>query len=329
MITKEIAMTKATTKRATQSTPSKETIMAQPQTIQSSVTFDRTSGKYIAMADGQVITKTKSAKRANRLLKQHLTSLKEIAREEVAQGLSFSVADRFAFTEALTEMVAKGQSPSAIVTGEGGIGKTYTITKVLHNAGFVNSLEPEAIHVPPTKQYVMIKGYSTPYALYRTLYENQDRVIIFDDCDSILKDATAINLLKAALDSYSKRVVCWQSEVKGSDLPTSFEFKGGVVFISNFTLTSLDQAVRTRALCVDLSMNADQKLERMAHLVADADFQPELSTKVKADALDLIKENLPKVRNLSLRTLIQVCKIRHAHGASSNWTRLALYVMNQ
>ena len=321
-------MIKRSTKASTlSSTSQKDSSMS--QTIQSSVTFDRTSGKYVAMADGKVVTKTKSLNRAKRLLKAHLAGLKEVAREEVASGLSFSVADRFAFTEALAQMVAKGQSPSAIVTGEGGIGKTYTICKVLAANGFVNSLEPEAVHVAPTKQYVMIKGYSTPYALYRTLFENQDRVIIFDDCDSILKDATAINLLKAALDSYAKRVVCWQSEVKGSDLPTSFEFKGGVIFISNHTLTSLDQAVRTRALCVDLSMNADQKLERMAQLVADKDFQPDMSAKVKADALQLIKENLPKVRNLSLRTLIQVSKIRHAHGADSNRARLALYVMNQ
>ena len=319
-------MTKSTkTSKTLSATPSKEPSMA--QTVQSSVTFDRNSGKYLAMADGKVVTKTKSMKRAQRLLRHHLAGLKEVAREEVAQGLAFSVADRFTFTEALTEMVATGKSPSAIVTGEGGIGKTFTICKVLAANGFVNSLEPEAVHVQPSKQYVMIKGYSTPYALYRTLFENQDRVIIFDDCDSILKDATAINLLKAALDSYSKRVVCWQSEVKGSDLPTSFTFNGGVIFISNHTLTSLDQAVRTRALCVDLSMNADQKLERMAQLVADKDFQPELPKQVKVDALALIKENLPKVRNLSLRTLIQVSKIRN--GNRADWARLALYVMAQ
>ena len=301
--------------------------MTQSTSTAGQVTFDRTSGKYVASFEGMVVTKTKSAKRAARLLKQHISGMKLVAKEEVAQGLAWTVTDRFTFTEALTEMVATGKSPSAIVTGEGGIGKTFTICKVLAANGFVNCLEPEAVHVQPSKQYVMIKGYCTPYALYRTLFENQDRVIIFDDCDSILKDATAINLLKAALDSYSKRTVCWQSEVKGSDLPTSFTFNGGVIFISNHSLSNLDQAVRTRALCVDLSMNAEQKLERMGHLVADAEFQPELPKQVKADALALIKEHLPKVRNLSLRTLIQVSKIRNTGRA--DWARLALYVLAQ
>ena len=297
------------------------------ETIASSVTFDRTSGKYIAMCDGQVVTKTKSIKRAQRLLKMHLAGLKATAKQAEVDGLVFSVADRFSFVEALTDMVASGKAPSAIVTGEGGIGKTYTITKVLHDNGFLSSDDPASVHLPPSKVFTVVKGYSTPYALYRTLFENQDRVILFDDCDSVLSDATAVNLLKAALDSYSKRVVSWQSEVKGTDLPTSFTFKGGVIFISNYSLTSLNQAVRSRALCVDLSMNAEQKLERMEHLVANKDFQPELSAKVKADALKLIRDNLSKVRHLNLRTLIQVSKIRATDR--KDWTRLALYVMNQ
>lgn len=297
------------------------------ETISSSVTFDRTQGKYVAMCDGIVVTKTKSIKRANRLLKLHLAGLRETVKQQKADGLSFSVADRFSFVEALTDMVAKAKAPSAIVTGEGGIGKTFTITKVLRDNGFLPSDDPASVHLPPSKVYVIVKGYSTPYALYRTLFENQDRVIVFDDCDSILRDATAINLLKAALDSYSKRTVSWQSEVKGSDLPNSFTFNGGVIFISNFALSSLDQAVRSRALCVDLSMNADQKLERMGQLITDKDFLPELSATVKADALKLIRDNLAKVKSLNLRTLIQVAKIRATDR--KDWTRLATYVMAQ
>lgn len=297
-------------------------------TIASSVSFDRTQGKYVAMCDGIVVTKTKSIKRAQRLLKMHLAGLHATVKQQEAEGMVFSVADRFSFVEALTDMVAKGKSPSAIVTGEGGIGKTYTITKVLHENGFLPSDDPASVHLPPAKVYTVVKGYSTPYALYRTLFENQDRTIVFDDCDSILSDATAINLLKAALDSYAKRTVSWQTEVKGSDLPNSFIFSGGVIFISNKSLTSLDQAVRSRALCVDLSMNADQKLERMEHLVADATFQPELSKQVKTEALQMIRENLSKVKNLNLRTLIQIAKIR-ANAPAKQWQKLALYVMNQ
>jgi len=92
-------------------------------------------------------------------------------------------------------------------------------------------------------------------------------------------------------------------------------------------LATLDQAIRTRSLCVDLSMTADQKLERMVQLVASGDFLEEYTMDVKNDALNLIRDNLAKVRNLSLRTLLQVSKIRA--GANKNWSNLAMYVLTQ
>jgi len=296
-------------------------------TVNSSVKFDRQSGKYVAMADGKVVTQTKSLARAKRLLKAHLSGLVQMEQEEQDSGLQFSVSDRFAFVEALSTMVATGKAPSAIITGEGGIGKTFTVTKTLRDLGLVCSTDPEAENTAPTKIFTMVKGYSTPMALYRTLYENSDRIIVFDDCDSIMKDPVAINLLKAALDSYSKRIVSWNSEQRGNDLPSSFQFHGGVVFISNHTLGTLDQAIRTRALCVDLSMSADQKLERMEQIVASGDFLAEAPDEHKADALAAIKENLALVRNLSLRTLVQVTKVRSTDRR--DWKRLALYVMAQ
>jgi hypothetical protein len=296
-------------------------------TVNSSVKFDRQSGKYVAMADGKVVTQTKSLARAKRLLKAHLSGLVQMEQEEQDSGLQFSVADRFAFVEALSTMVATGKAPSAIITGEGGIGKTFTVTKTLRDLGLVANTDEGADQLPPSKVFAVVKGYSTPMALYRTLYENSDRIIVFDDCDSIMKDPVAINLLKAALDSYSKRIVSWNSEQRGNDLPSSFQFHGGVVFISNHTLGTLDQAIRTRALCVDLSMTADQKLERMEQIVASGDFLAEAPDEHKADALAAIKENLALVRNLSLRTLVQVTKVRSTDRR--DWKRLALYVMAQ
>jgi len=296
-------------------------------TVNSSVKFDRQSGKYVAMADGKVVTQTKSLARAKRLLKAHLAGLVQMEQEEQDSGLQFSVADRFAFVEALSTMVATGKAPSAIITGEGGIGKTFTVTKTLRDLGLVANTDEGADQLPPSKVFTIVKGYSTPMALYRTLYENSDRIIVFDDCDSIMKDPVAINLLKAALDSYSKRIVSWNSEQRGNDLPSSFQFHGGVVFISNHTLGTLDQAIRTRALCVDLSMTADQKLERMEQIVASGDFLAEAPDEHKADALAAIKENLALVRNLSLRTLVQVTKVRSTDRR--DWKRLALYVMAQ
>jgi hypothetical protein len=174
--------------------------------------------------------------------------------------------------------------------------------------------------------FTQIKGFSTAKNMFRTLYENNGSTIIFDDCDSILKDAIAINILKAALDSYDKRVITWGAEMRGDDdLPRSFEFTGKIVFISNLNQNKIDQAIRSRSMLIDLSMTQDQKLDRMEHLIASEDFMPEYSVAIKKDAIALIRQLKDTAREISLRTLITVSKIRATAG--DDWAELAEYTM--
>ena len=167
----------------------------------------------------------------------------------------------------------------------------------------------------------VVKGYSTAKGLYRTLFENNGMVIVFDDCDSILKDDVAKNLLKGALDSYSKRYISWNADMRDEDLPRSFEFTGSIVFVSNMNLEKIDQAIRTRSLVVDLSMTEAQKLERMEVIANTDEFLPEISPVSKSLALEFLKSNVNKIPNLSLRSLIAVTKI--ANTGNPEWKSLA------
>jgi hypothetical protein len=172
----------------------------------------------------------------------------------------------------------------------------------------------------------VIKGFSTAKGLYRTLFEGTGQVLVFDDCDSVLTDPTALNLLKGALDSYGDRWISWNADMRDEDLPRTFKFTGTIIFISNKDLERLDQAVRSRAMCVDLSMTQAQKIERMEVLVADPEFLEEYSKGFKQDAIDFLRENMNSIKNLSLRTLIATTKIRAEGGA---WKNLAKYVITQ
>ena len=104
----------------------------------------------------------------------------------------------------MVAMLASGAQASVVVTGPGGLGKSFTVTKALADCGMtdVSLLEDFAVGtvLKTAKTFRVIKGYSTPKGLYRTLYENKDGVIVFDDCDSVLKDPVSLNLLKGALD---------------------------------------------------------------------------------------------------------------------------------
>ena len=251
--------------------------------------------------------------------------------DDVDAGDRFTITERFDFLTDFTKMVGSRVAPSLVVTGEGGLGKTFTILEAIAALGMENGADisrpTDTIlsEEESSKLYTIVKGYSTAKGLYRTLYENRNRLVIFDDCDSVLKDATAVNLLKGALDSYEKRVITWNAESFGQDdLPRSFEFKGSVIFISNLPIFKLDQAIRTRAICVDVSMTTPQKIERMKSLVASEKFMPEFLIEDKHAALSFIEQLQDQISNLSLRTLVTVTKVASTGG---NWQRRAEYLL--
>jgi hypothetical protein len=282
-------------------------------------------GKYVAVINGKTVKRSK---------KEHMDYVIRKAQEStsdavVAQESRFSINERFGFVSDMVTMLANGAQASVVVTGPGGLGKSFTVNQTLTANGFkdVSTLDDFAVGtvIKSNKAFRVIKGYSTPKGLYRTLYENRDGVIVFDDCDSVLKDPVSLNLLKGALDSYSRRIISWRADIKDEDLPTTFEFKGRIVFISNLASTQIDQAIITRSMAVDLSMTRKQKIERMRHLLNSGEFMPEFDKVTKNDAMSLIDKLQDKVKELSLRTLIQVTKIRKSAG--SNWSNLAEYTI--
>ena len=244
----------------------------------------------------------------------------------------FGINERFDFMTDFVNMVSDRTSPSLLVTGEGGLGKTFTVNKALKDSGLRNTSDligfgnDSTISEKESKTvYTVVKGYSTAKGLYRTLYENRNRIVIFDDCDSVLRDSVALNLLKGALDSYDRRMISWNAESFGDDdLPRSFEFKGGVIFISNLPIFKVDQAIRSRAICVDLSMNTNQKIDRMGHLITTEEFLPEYDLTVKTAALEFLSKMKDQARELSLRTLISVTKVASRGG---DWERRAEYLL--
>ena len=281
------------------------------------------NGKYVANINGKIIKRSK---------KEHMDYVVKKAGADTVQPIvesKFSINERFGFLSDMVTMVAKGDQASVVVTGPGGLGKSHTVTKSLRKAGFndLSTLDNMQVGEPvPKNAFIVIKGYSTPKGLYRTLYENRNSVIVFDDCDSVLKDPISLNLLKGALDSYSRRVISWRADIKDEDLPTTFEFKGRVVFISNISSSNLDQAIISRSMAVDLSMTTKQKVERMRFLLTQPEFMPETTMVEKKDAMDLIDTLKDKVKELSLRTLIQVAKIRKSNP-NQNWRNLAEYAI--
>lgn len=285
-------------------------------------------GNWVGSFNGRKIVKSYDQTRVVKMMakaghpKAEIIGADVSKADEIDEQSDWNINERFGFVAQLTRMVAKRQAVSLIVTGPGGLGKTHTVREALEQAGLQDASGFDVVE--SSRTFRVIKGYSTAKGLYRELFQNQNSILVFDDCDSIQKDPVALALLKGALDSYDKRIISWNADMKDDDLPRSFQFNGGVIFISNYKRSQLDDALLTRANCVDLAMTMEQKLERMTVLATSDKFMPTAEPKHKADALALIVKLGADVRELSLRTLQSVTRIRAAGG---NWEQLATYTL--
>lgn len=238
----------------------------------------------------------------------------------------FGIDERFDFLEKAVSMVADGNQASVIVSGSGGLGKTYTVRKTLESYGYKDMTLSDDGPYDIENSFFIIKGFSTAKKFYRTLYENNGGIIVLDDTRNIFKDKNAVDILKACLDSYDKRIVSWGSETRGDDdLPSCFEFTGRIIFITNLEPHEIDQAVRSRSLMIDVTMTLQETVDRMRTIAKVKTFLPEYSSTIKEDSVNFIDRIKHQAKELSLRTLITVCKIRYEFP--NEWEDMATYVV--
>ena len=294
----------------------------------------KNGSKFEAVHNGKVLARStvRASARYHGKRKLALAVSNSGAETKVVKKQEFGINKRFDFVNKLVTMTAKRKAKSVIISGPGGLGKTFSVMEALTKAGLrdLSSLADVSVgsRIDLSKCFRFVKGYSTAKGLYRTLYEGHNMTLVFDDCDSVLKDPVALNLLKSALDSFGKRYISWNAETRGDDsLPTSFEFKGQIVFITNVDLDRLDQAVKSRSMCIDLTMSQDDKLERMETISKSDKFLPNVSRVTKSAALDFLKSKKAEIEDLNLRSLIQVTNI--ADSNLPDWKDLAKYVISQ
>jgi hypothetical protein len=212
----------------------------------------------------------------------------------------YTISQRFTFMNDLIKMVLNRSASACIVCGPGGIGKTYSVLENL-----VRDEQREGL------DYVIFKGHMSPMALFMALYDNRDKTVVFDDCDSVLKNEISENLLKAALDTYEKRILSWNSramQALSDEYEETFEFTGRVIFISNLSQDRINQALVSRSMVLDLNMTRADICEHIVNLA------PRMvgDDKVRKDCLNFIDKNKETIRDLNLRTLLKVAKIRRA-----------------
>ena len=200
-------------------------------------------------------------------------------------------------------MVGKGIQPSLVITGSAGTGKTHLVKQTLTDLGLEES-----------NHFVHFKGRATAAGLFVTLYENSDKIVVLDDCDSVFKDADAVNILKGALDSYDTRKISYLTtkplkDEFGSHLPRTFEFTGKIIFISNISQSNLDEAIRSRSFVADVDLTKAQMFERVEQLMDKMEQQ--IPQAAKEQAVQIMKELEAEFAGVSinLRSFIKAARI--------------------
>jgi len=128
------------------------------------------------------------------------------------------------------------------------------------------------------------------------LYEyNSGYVIVFDDFDTVLKDEDVINILKAAADSYKKRIITFpqaqslsSNDMQLWDVPERFVFTSKIILITNKRKNEIPKAILSRFYPVEADFPSDKIVKLVEKLI---DYvAKELSREEKLKILDFLKQ---------------------------------------
>ena len=274
--------------------------------------------------------KTKSAKGAEvtdfTQIKVPDTAVQHETDEEIIERTRL----RFEILKDMTKAVKNGDVRAMIVTGPPGVGKSFGVEEVLAKDDLFDMMGQRK------PKYEVVKGAMSAIGLYTKLYKYSDakNILVFDDCDSILLDDIALNILKAALDSSKKRTISWNTDsrlLRSEGVPDRFEFKGGAIFITNLKFENVRSkklqehlaALESRCHYIDLRMDTDrEKVLRIKQIVKDGMLDSyELEDIAKDEVVSFIDDNRSTMRELSLRTVLKVADLRKSFP--NNWQNMA------
>lgn len=245
-------------------------------------------------------------------------------------------SERTPYKESLKDLrslvvaLVKGVSNALFVFGQGGTGKTQSVEKTLHDLGLSDG-----------DGYFQVAGTASVPVIYQSLYNNRDGIVLFDDCDAVLKEEDGRNIIKGATDTKKIRKISYlkksswlfnpaKEEVPEEQLgiekfPNSFQFEGRIIFISNLQLDKLDPdgSIRTRALIIGINPTNEELTTFMEEILDDIKLEGglELDHEKRMEALNLIK-NSKRQDDLSLRKLVRTMNM--AASGIPDWQNLAL-----
>ena len=240
------------------------------------------------------------------------------AGEETDEEAIERIAARFSILDEMAEAVSTSKVRAMIVSGPPGIGKSYGVERALEKRSMFDDIAGSQ------RKFEVVKGAMSAIGLYKKLYEHSGKghVVCFDDCDAVLYDDLALNLLKAALDTGKRRTLHWNTESRtlmAEGMPNSFEFHGGVIFITNIKFDNVKskklqdhlQALQSRCHYLDLTIDSMRdRMLRIRQIVGTGMLEKyAMGREAEEQLVQFIFDNKHKLREISLRMVLKIADL--------------------
>ena len=176
-----------------------------------------------------------------------------------------------------------------------GYGKTYT------TINFLKEFKQE---------FVYKSGYITPLSFYCWLFENRDKIIVFDDLtDDIFKDKKMIALLKSCLyEAGGERFVSYETTSDKLRVPNKFKFTGKMILLANEIRKNNREnfnALISRGIFFELKYS----YKELILIVNKILISKKLKSSVSEQVLEIISKNICDVSGFNFRQLEQLIEM--------------------
>ena len=263
-------------------------------------------------------------------VEQPLTKKKVKKSTETDEQAMTRIKERFDILTEMVEATQEGVVRAMIVSGPPGVGKSFGVEAQLNKSDIFNKMADQA------PKFEVVRGAMSSIGLYQKLFKfsNPGNILVLDDCDSILFDDIALNILKAALDSSKKRYISWNTESRvlaNEGVPDRFEFRGSVIMITNIKFDYVRskklqdhlQAIMSRCHYLDLTMDTIRdRMLRCKQVLADGEMLKDhmFSKEKEQELIDFMWEHKEHLNEISLR---MITKIADLAKMSDEWKKLA------
>lgn len=242
------------------------------------------------------------------------------------------IRERFSIMADLVDAVSTGVVKSLIISGPPGVGKSWITFETLQSKNIFNTVSGEKDNFN-----VVSGGLISAIGLYQLLHDMKDEenVLVLDDVDSILYNPETLGMLKAALNSGGSRRISWNTEsriLESAGLPKSFNFKGGIIFITNMDINRESKskilaphmdALISRSHCLNLEIfSMRDRYLRIKDIVLNSDILRNFYFDGKEIdiIMNYLRTNFQRFRSFDLRTVTKVAEIMASR--SDNWQRI-------